>query len=227
MLICTHARIFFPRVSAFVGIVVAPVSVDAVCFYCCYSIVSATADAAVPAAAVVVTPVSVDAVRFYCCYSIASTTADTAVAAAGTVVLLVFLFLLLLLLLFLWMLFAFIVVILLLLLLQILQLLLLVLLFYWCFCFCCSFYIRHRLLFFSCQTLFEECLVDARMLDHISKKEYQKYLKVVDSFHRWVVVRKSPFSRSQNTLRFWGSTRAKTKNILLKTDQKMLSIIIQ
>ncbi|CAB3979092.1 liprin-alpha-1 isoform X4 [Paramuricea clavata] len=34
------------------------------------------------------------------------------------------------------------------------------------------------------KSTFHECLVDARMLEHISKKEYQKYLKVVDSFHR-------------------------------------------
>lgn len=34
------------------------------------------------------------------------------------------------------------------------------------------------------KSTFQECLVDARMLEHISKKEYQKYLKVVDGFHR-------------------------------------------
>lgn len=38
-----------------------------------------------------------------------------------------------------------------------------------------------------CQGTFQECLVDARMLEHISKKEYQKYLKVVDGFHRFVL----------------------------------------
>ena len=30
--------------------------------------------------------------------------------------------------------------------------------------------------------------MDARMLEHISKKEFQKSLKVVDSFHRLVVI---------------------------------------
>ncbi|KAJ7360065.1 Liprin-alpha-1 [Desmophyllum pertusum] len=34
------------------------------------------------------------------------------------------------------------------------------------------------------KSTFQECLVDARMLEHISKKEHQKYLKVVDGFHR-------------------------------------------
>ena len=34
------------------------------------------------------------------------------------------------------------------------------------------------------QYSFIENLVDARMLEHITKKEYTKYLKVVDSFHR-------------------------------------------
>ncbi|XP_028411399.1 liprin-alpha-1-like isoform X2 [Dendronephthya gigantea] len=34
------------------------------------------------------------------------------------------------------------------------------------------------------KSTFHECLIDARMLEHISKKDYQKYLKVVDSFHR-------------------------------------------
>ena len=42
-------------------------------------------------------------------------------------------------------------------------------------------------LYYLLQSTFQECLVDARMLEHISKKEYQKYLKVVDGFHRFVV----------------------------------------
>lgn len=44
---------------------------------------------------------------------------------------------------------------------------------------------KHLFLHFL-QSTFQECLVDARMLEHISKKEYQKYLKVVDGFHRFV-----------------------------------------
>lgn len=46
-------------------------------------------------------------------------------------------------------------------------------------------YLVNYILF--CQGTFQECLVDARMLEHISKKEYQKYLKVVDGFHRFVL----------------------------------------
>ena len=42
-------------------------------------------------------------------------------------------------------------------------------------------------IFFFFQSTFQECLVDARMLEHISKKEHQKYLKLVDGFHRLVL----------------------------------------
>ena len=45
----------------------------------------------------------------------------------------------------------------------------------------------HSHSYFIFQSTFQECLVDARMLEHISKKEYQKYLKVVDGFHRFVL----------------------------------------
>lgn len=46
---------------------------------------------------------------------------------------------------------------------------------------------------FGFQSTFQECLVDARMLEHISKKEHQKYLKLVDGFHRFVLTAASIF----------------------------------